>query len=278
MSEVEVRAGAPGAAPPRPASLSGHYAMRGLVASEWTKLRTVRSTMWTLAITIVLGIGLGALATAETRAHWTASNQVGFDATRTSLIGVFFGQFSIGILGVLVMSAEYGTGTIRATFAAAPRRPRVLVAKAAVFGAVALAVSEVVAFVAYFLGQSLLSAPAIHTTIGSPGALRAVAGSGLYLCALGLFALGLAAIIRHTAGAISAFIGILLVLPIIVSALPSSIGIDIERFLPAHIGQSMLSLHPGIRSFAPWPGFLLLCGYALAALVAGAVLLVRRDA
>jgi ABC-2 type transport system permease protein len=260
---------------------AGKYGMTGLLKSEWTKLRTVRSTMWTLGVTVVLGIGLSALATAETRPHWSTMgpiDRITFDATRTSLIGIFFGQFSIGILGALVMSAEYGTGTIRATFAAAPRRPLVLAAKATVFGVVALVVSEVVAFIAYFLGQALLSAPATHTTLSSPGALRAVVGSGLYLCVLGLFSLGLAAIIRHSAGAISAFIGILLVLPLIVSALPSSIGNNVEKFLPAHIGQSLVSLTTGPKSFAPWPGFLLMCGYAAAALIIGGVLLVRRDA
>ena len=260
---------------------AGRYGMSGLLRAEWTKMRTVRSTMWTLGITIVLAIGLSALATAETRSHWSTlsyGDRLTFDPTRTSLIGIFFGQFTIGILGVLVMSAEYGTGTIRATFSAAPRRPFVLAAKAAVFGVVALVVSEILAFVAYFLGQSLLTAPAVHTTLGSPGALRAVVGSGAYLCVLGLFGLGLAAIIRHTAGAISAFIGILLVLPLIVSALPSSIGDSIERFLPAHIGQAIASAHPGLRTFAFWPSILLLVGYAAAALVAGGVLLVRRDA
>jgi ABC-type transport system involved in multi-copper enzyme maturation permease subunit len=266
---------------PKKALPSGHYRMVGLLRSEWTKLTTVRSTMWTLGLTVLLGIGLSALATAETRSHWSTMSFVDrltFDATRTSLIGVFFAQLTIGVLGMLVMSSEYGTGTIRATFSATPRRPLVLGAKALVFGVVALVVSEVVAFIAYFLGQALLSAPAIHTTISSPGAFRAVVGSGLYLCVLGLFALGLATIIRHTAGAISAFIAILLVLPLIAAALPSSIGDPMERFLPAHIGQSIVSLHNGAHSFAPWPSFLLLCGYAAGALVIGGILLVRRDA
>ncbi len=150
----------------------GRYGMAGLLRSEWTKLRTVRSTVWTLAVTVVLGIGISALATAETRAHWTPSNAVGFDPISTSLIGVFVGQFTIGVLGVLAMSAEYGTGTIRATFSVAPRRPLVLAAKAVVFGTVALIVSEVVAFLSFLLGQALLSAPAIHATLSSPGALR----------------------------------------------------------------------------------------------------------
>ncbi|MGH9298105.1 MAG: ABC transporter permease, partial [Acidimicrobiales bacterium] len=204
-------------------------------------------------------------------------DRASFDPTGTSLAGLFFGQLTIGILGVLVMSGEYGTGTIRATFSAAPRRPLVLTAKAVVFGVVALVVSEIVAFISFFLGQALLSAPATHTTLGSPGALRAVAGSGLLLCALGLFALGLATIIRHTAGAISAFVGVLLVLPLIVTALPSSIGREIERFLPDRIGGAIISAHMG-DAFAPWIGLLLLCGYAALALVIGGVLLVRRDA
>jgi hypothetical protein len=259
----------------------GRYPFSGLLASEWTKLRTVRSTMWTLGVTIVLGIGLSALVTAETRAHWSTmapGDRLTFDPAQTSLIGMAFGQFAIGILGVLVLSAEYGTGTIRATFAAAPRRPTVLAAKVVVFGGVSLLVSEVVAFISFFLGQALLTAPAVHTTIGSPGVLRAVAGSGLYLCVLGLLALGLAAIIRHTAGAISAFIGILLVLPLIVAALPNFLSDRIEKFLPAHIGQAMVSVRPRVDAFAPWPGFLLLCGYAAAVLLIGGYLLARRDA
>ena len=136
---------------------------------------------WTLGVTVVLGLGISAIATAETRRtgpRCRPGAAAGFDPISTSLIGVFIAQFAIGVLGALAMSAEYGTGTIRATFSAAPRRPLVLVAKAAVFGVVALVVVEVVAFLAFFLGQALLSAPATHATLGSPGALRAVAGAG----------------------------------------------------------------------------------------------------
>jgi ABC-2 type transport system permease protein len=257
---------------------AGRYRMSGLLRSEWTKMRTVRSTMWTLGATVVLAIGLSAIACIETRIHWKRGDAVGFDATSLSLIGVFVAQFTIGILGVLIMSAEYGTGTIRATLSAAPRRPLVLAAKVAVFGVVTLVVSELVAFVSYFLGQSLLTAPAVHTAIGSPGALRAVAGIGLYICLLGLLALGLATIIRHTAGAISAFIGVLLVLPIIVQALPSSIANKVLPYLPTHIGQSILSLHRGPLTLAPWHALLVLFAYAAAAIIIGGTLLLRRDA
>jgi ABC-2 type transport system permease protein len=198
--------------------------------------------MWTLGVTVVVGIGISALATAETRSHWATMSpgaRQGFDPTSTSLTALLFCQLAIGVLGVLVMSAEYGTGTIRATFSDAPRRPLVLAAKAAVFGAVALVVAEIVAFVSFLVGQALLSAPATHASLSTPGALRAVVGTGLYLGVIGLFALGLATIIRHTAGAISAFVSILLVLPIIVQALPNSLQDDIRRFLPLRIGAEM---------------------------------------
>jgi len=260
---------------------AGRYGLGGLVASEWTKLRSVRSTVWTLALTAVLGVGLGAIAAATTAARWSQLSFVDkltFDPTRTSLTGLLFAQLAVGILGVLVVSAEYGTGTIRATFSAAPRRPLVLVAKTAVYGAVVLVVGELVAFVAFFLGQALLKSAAPTAAIGDPGVARAVVGGGLYLFVLGLLALGIATLVRHTAGAISVFVAALLVLPIIVAALPSSIGNEVGRYLPANIGVVLLSVHPQANSFAPWTGLLVLAGYAVAALVAGGVLLVRRDA
>jgi len=272
-------------APPvvAPAPVAAHYSMMDLLRSEWTKLRTVRSTMWTLGLIIILGVGLSAIATAETTAHWATmdpGSKIGFDPTQTSLIGVAFGQLVIGILGVLAISAEYGTGTIRATLSAAPARWKVLAAKAGVFGAVALVVSEVVAFVAYFLGQALLKAPTPHTSLGSPQALRAVVGAGLYLTVLGLFALGIATMIRHTAGGISAFVGVLLIFPLINGALPQPLQQTIREYLPAHIGDQITAYHqfPSPHAFTPWVGFAILCGYALAALVIGGVLLTRRDA
>jgi ABC-type transport system involved in multi-copper enzyme maturation permease subunit len=238
--------------------------------------------MWTLGITVVVGIGISALATAETRAHWATmslGDRMSFDPTSTSLTALLFCQLAIGVLGVLVMSAEYGTGTIRATFSVAPKRPLVLLAKMAVFGAVALVVAEIVAFLSFLVGQALLSAPATHASLSTPGALRAVVGTGLYLAVIGLFALGLATIIRHTAGAISAFVGLLLVLPIIVQALPNSLQEDIRRFLPLRIGTVMMSVNNGdAHSFSPWTGFLVLCVYALVVLVIGGIILVRRDA
>lgn len=302
MTTATVKAPQPSAALP-----PGRYHLPDLLRSEWTKLRTVRSTIWSSVLVIVLAVGLAILATAEIRAHWAHTTHHNFDPTRASLIGVDVAQLVIGVLGVLVISGEYGTGTIRATFSAAPRRPMVLVAKTTVFTLAALALSEVVAFASFFLGQAMLTAPAPHATLSTPGALRAVVGSGLYVCVIGLIALGLGLIIRHTAGAIGAFVGVLLIFPIIVSALPNSIINALQRYEPLQIGKIMITVrtlqlstrralgktvtvgptghhHVIVNfgsvtpTFSPWVGFGVLCGYAVALLMIGTFLLVRRDA
>ena len=285
---------------------SGRVGLREAMAAEWSKFWSVRSTMWTLVATSVAIIGLGILSTATVN-----SMEIIGDPTRRSLVGVFLGQLIFGVLGVLVMSAEYGTGTIRATLSAVPRRPVVLTAKIIVFGAVALVVSEILSFSAFAIGQAILSGKNTirsSTTIisgaerigikiphglqgflssgsaslGQPGVLRAVVGTGLYLAVLGLMALGLATIIRHTAGAISAFVGIVLVLPLIVEALPTSIDTAVARYLPGNIGLVMFSTHRPPTdigpAFSPWAGFGLLVLYTVVILAAGCFVLVRRDA
>jgi len=192
-----------------------------------------------------------------------------------------------------------------------PRRPVVLTAKVLVFGAVAVVVSEVLAFAAFAVGQALLSAKHAvgssafaaqraqqlgvkiphdakgllstgSASLGQPGVLRAVVGAGLYLAVLGLLALGLATIIRHTAGAISAFVGVVLVLPLIVQALPASLSDAVARYLPANIGLVMFSTN-GLPdrlgpAFSPWTGFAILVLYTVVILGIGCWVLVRRDA
>jgi hypothetical protein len=272
---------APVSIAPSPAALpAGRAGLRHALRSEWTKFWSVRSTAWSLAITIVAVIGICVLATTvATNGH---HDQVA-DPTRRSLTGFFLGQFAIGVLGVLVMSAEYGTGSIRSTLAAMPRRPVVLTAKVVVFGAVALVVSEALAFGAFFIGQTLLPGSVGHAALGQPGVTRAVVESGLYLAVLGLLALGLATVIRHTAGAIAAYAGVLLVLPIIISALPSSLMNAVTRYLPANIGLTILSTTQtghlfSTPVFSPWIGLAILAAYAAAILALGCWLMVRRDA
>lgn len=253
-----------------------------LARAEWTKMRTVRSTMWTLLAMAIITVGISIIAGTTIASRWNSFSviqRLSFDPTRISLRGLLFGQLIIGVLGVLVMSAEYGTGTIRATLAAVPRRPRVLVAKAAVFFVVAAIAGEVLAFSGFFVGQSLLVSPAPHAVLSQPGVLRAVIGGGLIIAVLGLFAMGLATIIRHSAGAITAYVGVLLVVPIVLQALPSSISQPILKFMPFSISDTMTSVVAnGTSAFSPWVGFALLVGYAAAALIVGGWLLVRRDA
>ncbi len=283
----------------------GRVGLRQAMAAEWTKLWSVRSTAWTLGGTALAVVGLCALTTGT-----VSPTDIIEDPTRRSLIGIFLGQLVFGVLGVLVMSAEYGTGTIRATLSAIPRRPVVLISKVMVFGAVALVVSEILVFVAFAMGQAILSAKhavgtaaAAHhaqqlglnvphhlqgyllpgsASLGQPGVLRAVVGGGLYLAILGLLALGIATIIRHTAGAISTFVGVVLVLPLVVSALPTGISNAVSRYLPANIGLVLFSTNtPPDRvasPFSPWAGFGLLVLYTAVTLGIGCWVLVRRDA
>jgi hypothetical protein len=171
--------------------------------------------------------------------------------------------------------------TIRATLSAVPHRPLVLAAKAAVFAALALVAGEILSFGAFFLCQVLLSSPAPHATLSQPGVLRAVVGGGLLVPVFGLFALGLGAIIRHTAGAITAYVGAFLVLPLIIEALPSSIGHPVLKFMPFVIINAMTSTGRSFDigpTFSPWVGFAVMCAYAAAALIIGGWLMVRRDA
>jgi ABC-2 type transport system permease protein len=260
---------------------TGRYSLANVMHSELTKLKSVRSTIWTLALTVVIGLGVSAIAAIETTSHWNDPGSVhfGFDPTSLSLTGVYVAQLIIGVLGVMVMSAEYTTGTIRATFSAAPRRPEVLVAKSLVFGSVALVAAMATSFLSFFLGQALLTSPAVHATLSTPGALREVVGTGLFLCVTGLFAMALATMIRHTAGAISAFVGILLVAPSVLRVLPNSLYDAIIKFMPSHIGAAILSIGPGQQnSFSPWVGLVIMFAYTVGLLAIGGVLMQRRDA
>ncbi len=264
----------------------GKVRLRDAMASEWTKLRSLRSTSYCLVLMAAVTIGLGLLFTAIPAARWPHVDpqfRATFDPTRQSLSGLLFGQLILGVLGVLTVSSEYGTGTIRATLTAVPRRPLVLVAKVVVFGLLALAVSEALLFVTFFIGQGILAGEAPHATLAQPGVLRAVIGGGIYLALLGLLAMGFATIHRQTAGAISAFVGVLLILPLVLQFFPASVNNAIGRWVPANIGATVTSTRGtgsfvGHHAFTPWVGLLVLAGYAALALLIGGWRMVRRDA
>jgi ABC-type transport system involved in multi-copper enzyme maturation permease subunit len=252
-----------------------------VLRSEWTKLRTVRSTYWTLFVAAVLTVGLSALVcgiyTAQ-YAHVSLKDRATFDPISSSLVGGFLAQLPIAVLGVLVITNEYTSGMIRATLAAVPQRRTVLAAKAAVFAGVTLVVTTLSSFAAFFLGQAILSTKGIGASLGDPGALRTVVGTGLFLAVLGLLALALGTIIRRTAGAITAVVGMIFVLPVLAGLLPGSMS-GVQKFLPSNAGQALVAgTARGANELSPWVGFAVFCLYAVVALVIAGAMLVGRDA
>ncbi|MHB8450930.1 MAG: ABC transporter permease [Mycobacteriales bacterium] len=261
-----------------PAAGGGRFSR--ILASEWTKLRTVRSTYWTLLAAVFATVALGALISVAAVSRWdrlSPGERASFDPTTHSLRGIFLAQLAIGVLGILAITAEHSTGMIRSTFTAVPQRSRVLVAKGVVFSATTFAVSVVACFSAFFVGQAILSEKGIGTSIGAPGVFRAVVGAALYLTVLSLFALGVGTLVRVSAGAIATLFGVLLVLPGLVDALPSPWNNDIGKYLPSNAGQAVISLHFGAGSLSAWTGFAVFCLWTLAVLLLAGWRLSARD-
>ncbi len=251
-----------------------------VIVSEWTKLRSVRSTRWSLLIATVLTIGFPILASAVISSHWgsrSPGDRASFNPLDPALIGSQIAQLAIGVLGVLVISAEYSTGMIRASFTAVPKRLPVLWAKTIVFASVTLALMLPSVLIAFFASQSILSRHDASYSWSHPGVARAVIGAALYLTVVAVLTLALGTIIRNTAGGIVAFAAIFFVLPPLMNVLPSSWNDAISPYLPGNAGRAIISITPDPQSLAPWTGFGLFCAYAAASLALAAILLVRRD-
>jgi hypothetical protein len=257
----------------------GRVTLPRVVRSEWTKLRSVRSTRWALLAAVVFTIGIAALACAIVSHHYpqmSAHDRADFHPLEINFAGVQLAQLAIGVLGVLVITAEYSTGMIRASMTAVPTRLPVLWAKAIVYAATTLVLMVPAALIAFVVGEAIFSRRNIDVSFSAPGVTRAVIGAGLYLTVVGLFGLGLGAIVRNTAGGIALFAGIMFVLPPLMNVLPASWNRAASPYLPLQAGQAIMSVTPG-NQLAPWTGFGLLCAYAAAALAVAAVLLRRRD-
>jgi hypothetical protein len=249
-----------------------------VLRSEFCKLRSVRSSAWTLSFAVAFNVVLAALAAIFLPSHLSAHEKATLDAVRVSLAGLHLSQIAFGVLGVLAITSEYSTGMIRATLSAVPRRRLVLAAKAIVLGGVALIVGTLACLAAYFVFQASLSSDDLRTSIGDPGVLRAVAGGGLYLTVLGLLGLGLGALIRSSAGAIAALFGLLFVPTILAGILPQAWQNRIAPYLPMNAGDAIYSLHRDAASLSAWSGFGVFCIYAGTALGLGFLLITRRDA
>jgi ABC-2 type transport system permease protein len=255
----------------------GGYGFRTTVLMEWRKLRTIRSTWYIVAFFAISMIGLAMLILGhENYAQMSAADRASFDPTHDCFIGLVLGQLLLGTLGVLAISGEFSSGMIRATFAAVPRRPLVLIAKAAVLGAVTLAAGEVTAFAAFLAGQASLPAAAPHAALGEPGVLRAVLMAGAYPALIALIGLGIGALVRHTAGAICALVGVLFVLPLLFVS--PALQDSSQNFLPHPMANTLTAVKPLAHTLPTGVTFTLLCGYAAAVLAAGGWALARRDA
>jgi len=257
----------------------GRVTQARVAASEWTKLWSVRSTRWSLFAAFLFTVGLAALACAVVSHHYPQMNvheKANFHPLEVNLAGVQLAQLALGVLGVLIITAEYSTGMIRASFTAVPKRLPVLWAKAGVFGVVTFALMLPAVLIAFFVGEAILAGHHIDIGFTAPHVARVLVGAALYLTVAGLFGLGLGAIVRNTAGGIASFAAIMFVLPPLMNVLPTSWNDAASPYLPLQAGEAILSTSPG-GHLSPWVGLALFAGYAVAAIAVAAVLLVRRD-
>ena len=290
---------------------------RDLLTSEWTKLRSVRSTYWTLAALLIVSIGAGAAVMLGESSALTSNpaNKAGFDGTQASLIPFFEGgQLIIAVLGALTITAEYSTGMIRASLAAQPRRGVVYAAKAMVFAGATLVISVLTSFAAFFVGQAMVAGTGVGASLfgnvkvpanaivtgpagrGGPPAvtlqgtqvvsassvLSAVVGTALFVTLVAIIAFSLGAIIRHTAGAITTVIGLMFVVPVLIQTLPNEWSWDLARFFPDAAGRviSVANRTPGAYAhlWPAWPQMIVTACYAVGLFAIGAYLFKKRDA
>ena len=258
----------------------GRVSQAGVFRSEWTKLYSLRSTRWALLATAVMTIGFGLIASAVTVSRWaslSAADKASFDPLNTSLLGVRFGVLAIGVLGVLLITGEYTTGMIRSTMTAVPKPLPVLWGKTGVYAVVALAITIPAALIAFFAGQAILSGQNLQIAFSHAGVPGAVLGAAGYLTLVGLFAMGLGAVMRNTAAGIATFAGIMFVVPPLISILPSSVANSIDPYLPSNAGQAMMQIGHHANTLSPAAGFAVFAGYVAVVIAAAAVLLVKRD-
>ena len=255
----------------------------GVARSEWTKIRSLRSTSWTFLVTAVLTIGLGSLFALGRTSRPRGRDPItaSFNAAGFPFNALFLAQLAIGVLGVLIITTEYSSGMIRTTFTAVPQRGLVLAVKAVIFACVTLVVSVMTTFVTFFASQAILNRGAVKygVSLSSPHALRIVIGAALYMTVCALLGVALGALLRSTAAAITALAGLLFILPIMMNFLPVSWHRDaIAQWLPSNAGMQIIEKVTQPLQFSPWVGLAVFAGWVVLAFAAALVLLRRRDA
>ena len=268
---------------PAPARRYDHAraSLGNVIRSEWTKLWSVRSTPWSLLILIVITAGVSVLLSWGQSTHlsdMSASDRATLDVTYSSFAGLTFGQLAIAVLGVLVVTSEYSTGDVKATFTAVPNRLRVLLAKGLIFAVVAFVVGIITAFAAFYAAEPFWAHQHLAAHLSDPGVLRAVIGAALYILGSGMFGFALGAIIRHTAGAITTAVAFLLVVPLILNALPGSVGRWIFEHFTSNAGQQIVTTVQQNKALTPWTGYITFTIWWVVPLILGAFLIKRRDA
>ncbi len=260
---------------------TGRVTFPRVLVSEWTKFRSVRSTAWSLGVGMLLTMGFPVLFAFVTSSHWgqmSAQDRASSSPLDIALAGVYVAQLAIAVLGVLVISAEYSTGSIRSTFTAVPKRLPVLWAKLLDYAVVSFVLMVPAVLVSFFASQAILSRHDIlQVSFTAPGIARCMIGGALYVAMTGIFALALGAIVRNTAGGIATFAGIFFVIPPLMNLLPLSWNNAISQYLPSEAGRQVFALEHTAHTLTPLAGGLVFAGYCAVAIAIAAVLLRRRD-
>ncbi|MFE2373133.1 ABC transporter permease subunit [Streptomyces sp. NPDC059398] len=250
-----------------------------VMKSEWTKIRSVQSTVWTLACALVVTVAFGALFSALSNSQFSKmsrTDQLTFDPTSVSFAGIVLGQLALIVFGVLVVSNEYSTGMIRMSLAAVPQRATYYISKITVATVLALVVGVVTSFATYFLGQALLGSHRSH--IGDPGVLRAVIGGALYMTLITMFSMGVASLLRSP----MLSLGILMPFFFLISNILGSVSATkkVGEYLPDQAGSKITQVvsSSGDAPYGPWGGLGIMALWVVAALLAGYLLLKKRDA
>ncbi|GKQ39897.1 ABC transporter permease [Streptomyces sp. A012304] len=251
-----------------------------VIRSEWTKIRSVASTVWTLSLAVVVTIALGMLISALSRNEFDSmsrDDRLSFDPTFISFAGMSLGQLAMIVFGVLVVSNEYSTGMIRTSLAAVPQRGTFLFSKIAVATALALVVGLATSFVTFFLGQAMLGSH--RAEIGDPGVLRAVVGGGVYMTLIAVFSMGVAVMLRSP----MLSLGILMPFFFLISNILGNVDATkkVGRYLPDQAGSKIMQVVTPVDDdtpYGPWGGLAIMAAWVVAALVGGYVLLKKRDA
>ncbi|PJJ65540.1 ABC transporter permease subunit [Compostimonas suwonensis] len=253
----------------------------GVLRSEWIKMRSLRSTVWSYVIIIAISIGMAALmsSTAGSFASEVPASEYNTFVLQASTFGIFFGQLVAAVLGVLVISGEYSTGMIRSTLTAVPGRLAALWAKAIVFAVATFVVGLVSVGLSLVIAAPILGGFGIEADLSDPALYGSLVSAAAYLALMGVLSLGIGTVLRAGAGGIAASLGLILVVPIIVSMIPADWASDLSPYLPSNAGQEMFGLSSmGGGNLEVWQDWLVVLGWVAVSMIGAAVALKRRDA